>query len=264
MSIKPIPLKVKVENIPSALICEIRWTNWDYRLEGKRWAKALTSKSNKPETWLTFEEALARLKNHDGIGLFLGDGWVGIDFDNCIIESVVLEKARQLISSIGCNSVISPSNTGYKLFFKSNKGIGYQIDYTTNKRQNWTSRRYFTVTGHGSGDPTVYHELTTEPVVEVLSNRTGYKNPADCSDDELLNHIIGNPTKQSDTFLSLFRGDKKGYKSHSETDLALCSILAFWTNFDSDRVDKIFQSSNLMRDKWQGSYKRSTIAKAMQ
>ena len=35
--------------------------------------------------------------------------------------------------------------------------------------------------------------------------------------------------------------------------MALCSILAFWTNFDQIRIDKLFRQSGLMRKKWDES-----------
>ena len=40
------------------------------------------------------------------------------------------------------------------------------------------------------------------------------------------------------------------YGTHSEADLALCSRLAWVTGNDRSRIDRIFRSSGLMRDKW--------------
>ncbi|MFQ7644172.1 hypothetical protein, partial [Ruthenibacterium lactatiformans] len=38
--------------------------------------------------------------------------------------------------------------------------------------------------------------------------------------------------------------------SHSEADIALCNALAWWTNCDAARVDRLFRQSGLMREKW--------------
>jgi len=42
-------------------------------------------------------------------------------------------------------------------------------------------------------------------------------------------------------------GDVLGYPSPSEADLALVSLLAFWTGGDAVRIDALFRSSGLMR-----------------
>jgi hypothetical protein len=64
-------------------------------------------------------------------------------------------------------------------------------------------------------------------------------------------------------FEHLWRGDDSGYDSASEADLALCSILAFWTQ-DVDQIDRLFRQSGLMRDKWDRvDYRDATIAKAL-
>jgi len=53
-------------------------------------------------------------------------------------------------------------------------------------------------------------------------------------------------------FSALFdRGDIASYKSQSEADAALCSILNFWTRNDAARTDRLFRQSALYRpEKW--------------
>jgi len=54
-------------------------------------------------------------------------------------------------------------------------------------------------------------------------------------------------------------------RRQSEADLALCSALAFWTGRDADRIDRLFRSSGLMREKWErADYREETIAKAVE
>jgi putative DNA primase/helicase len=50
-------------------------------------------------------------------------------------------------------------------------------------------------------------------------------------------------------FRSLFAGDHD-YPSGSEADLALCSILAYWTDGHPSDVDRLFRQSALFREKW--------------
>jgi primase-polymerase (primpol)-like protein len=48
----------------------------------------------------------------------------------------------------------------------------------------------------------------------------------------------------------LWRGDTRGYGSPSEADMALCGILAFWTQ-DAEQLDRLFRRSGLYRAKWE-------------
>jgi putative DNA primase/helicase len=59
-----------------------------------------------------------------------------------------------------------------------------------------------------------------------------------------------------------------GYGSRSEADLALCVVLAFWTQRDAARMDRLFRGSALRRDKWDEprgtqTYGAKTIAAAL-
>ena len=51
-------------------------------------------------------------------------------------------------------------------------------------------------------------------------------------------------------YRSILDGDKQRYPSQSEADAALCTLLAFWTGKDTERIDKFFRMSRLMRPKW--------------
>jgi hypothetical protein len=53
------------------------------------------------------------------------------------------------------------------------------------------------------------------------------------------------------------------WPSWSEADQALCNHLAWWTRRDRTRIDRLFRSSDLMREKWGGTYASSTIDKAI-
>jgi hypothetical protein len=103
------------------------------------------------------------------------------------------------------------------------------------------------VTGAGTGDPltdlTEYIEewfpIRVEPVTDLDSRRTGYEDAEITSDDDLLLRMVGNDTN-GDDFLALWRGEISDYgEDHSRADLALCCHLAFWTNYDAERIDRM-------------------------
>jgi putative DNA primase/helicase len=67
-------------------------------------------------------------------------------------------------------------------------------------------------------------------------------------------------------FSQLWAGDWSDYPSQSEADLALCSILLYWTGGDRDRVERLFGQSELgKRAKWteREGYRKSTIEAAL-
>jgi putative DNA primase/helicase len=75
--------------IPEALRVERRWIVWHYQAREKsKPAKApsYNAKANDSRTWLSLDEANAlysKQREPGGIGFVLGDGFVGIDADNC-------------------------------------------------------------------------------------------------------------------------------------------------------------------------------------
>ena len=68
--------------------------------------------------------------------------------------------------------------------------------------------------------------------------------PADLDDLTLIEKA--KQSRNGNIFTALWNGDISGYKSHSEADLALCNALAFWTNKDANRIDKLFRQSGLI------------------
>jgi hypothetical protein len=99
----------------------------------------------------------------------------------------------------------------------------------------------------------------------IFGRPDGERNP----DEELIEKAkaAANGAK----FSKLSGGDFRDYESPSEADLALCSMLAFWTAGDRSRMDHIFRQSGLMREKWDEkhfgdgrTYGQSTIQKAIE
>ena len=85
------------------------------------------------------------------------------------------------------------------------------------------------------------------------------------SDEELIEKAKDAKNGNGAKFTALWQGDITGYESHSEADLALCSLLAFWTGKDSDRIDKLFRQSGLYREKWdREDYRGLTIDTAIE
>ena len=84
----------------------------------------------------------------------------------------------------------------------------------------------------------------------TTGRRKSTKSPSDqISDNDLIKKMFA--SRKGEKIKKLFDGDIKDYKNDSSAaDMALCSELGWWTNYNPDRMDKIFRQSKLMRPKW--------------
>jgi hypothetical protein len=121
----------------------------------------------------------------------------------------------------------------------------------------YDSGRYFTVTGHHvAGSPltvelrteqikVLYEKIFPEPV--PTGNGSGSSNTLD--DEAVIS--TAQASKNGAKFTALWNGDISGHNNnHSEADAALCSHLAYWTNRDAAKMDRLFRRSKLFRPKW--------------
>lgn len=155
-------------NIPRALRREKRWvpwiTQWLPKARGGagKWDKrpGLGKSTAKPDTWLTFADALAECKAHPD--LYAGIGYctteqtlfVGIDLDRCITDGVIASWAQEVVDQLISYTEISPSGTGLRIMVAghvpndwNNHDVGIEV-YGGN------TARFLTITGtHLSGTP---------------------------------------------------------------------------------------------------------------
>lgn len=102
------------------------------------------------------------------------------------------------------------------------------------------------------------HTRASEPLASANGN--GYH--PELSDDLLV--ALASGAKNGVKFEELWGGNTSGYDSHSEADLALVRMLAFYTQ-DEAQLDSLFRRSGLYREKWdRGDYSHRTIAKALE
>lgn len=213
------------------------------------------AKAGHPDTWATFEEAVRAAPRYDGIGFeFDGDGIIGIDFDHCIENGQLAPWVQAWVDRFGSYTEVSPSGTGIHILCQ-----GSLRDRPAVKRKEveiYDRARYFTMTGRTFGTPRPLRDAQT--ALDALYEAFGRKDekprqatpvrPLDMDDSTLIKKI--EQSAGGARFAPLWRGDTGGYGSHSEADLALCSILAFWTRCNAGQMDRLFRSSGLMREKW--------------
>lgn len=148
--VRPAILPPVLDNIPAELKAVPRWVLWRLEWRGA-WSKVPYSpdgrraKSNDSATWATFEEVTS-VDGYDGIGFMLGDGWCGIDLDDCRDPETgkLTRSAKSILRRVNTYCEVSPSGTGVKLFGRGCKGT----DQTRfDGAEIYDSNRYFCVTG---------------------------------------------------------------------------------------------------------------------
>jgi putative DNA primase/helicase len=263
---RPTALSVKADSIPAELKRERRWVIWKYvKTKDGRWTKPLfiatapqsNAKSTDPSTWRTFDEGLSAYHDGkcDGIGFVLGDGYVGFDADG--------DAAPEILQTLNTYSETSPSGKGVHAIARGSKP---DAKCRTGNFELYDRGRYFTVTGHHiPGLPTTVEERTDQiakvydRLFEKADETPKPPAPAGDDDDALIRRMAA--AKNGEKFKALWRGDITGYPSPSEATSALCGILAFWTNKDPERMDRLFRKSGLMRSKWDDRRGDSTWGK---
>jgi putative DNA primase/helicase len=249
-----------------------------------------------PIQWADYETALSAHQSgryrSNGISVLVhpDSGLVGLDLDHCIVDGKFSEEAQEIVDGVCSYSEISPSGEGVRIFLYGklpdkgrrrgnfecyDKGrhltvTGNHILGTPDKINNnqetldWFHRKF--IAGETISDETEIHKLPDQ------INTESDQSPSQVSTAEtksILEKIRA--SKQKDKFDRLFKGDIAEYSSQSEADLALCSILAFWTGRNNSFIDEVFRKSGLYRQKWNekhysdgSTYGQSTINKSIE
>ncbi|NLB00625.1 MAG: hypothetical protein GX837_06645 [Methanomicrobiales archaeon] len=270
--------------VPASMKQAKRWVTWQYEIrDGKKTKVPHTpgkgrASSTDPATWVSFEAAVQAEQFYSGIGFVLGDGWLGLDADHVRDPDTgawvpgILDEIR----SVQSYAEVSPSGSGAHVITYGTK----PGDRCRAKGEVWEmyeDGRYFTVTGdHIPGTPDEVHEPapgSLEAIYEKIGRSKTELAPGDrpaprpattpdLTDEEVVEKCrnAANAAK----FNALWRGDTAGYASGSEADLALCNILAFYTQ-DPAQLERLVRQSGLYREKWDRTdYVIRTISAALQ
>jgi hypothetical protein len=263
-----------------------QWVVWRYeKVEGKekpakvpyqakRGRSPQMAKTNDANTWGTYEEARAKYEEAirwnmkerwEGIGFVFNNDYTGIDYDHCITDNVIDALAWERIKATWSYSEVSPSGTGIKSIVKGTIPGGRHCSDI----EMYDHCRFFTFTGnHLKGTPTTIEarqqELTILHKEISPADKGNSKKPPMCirvaCDHErtakeleeagkLILQKASNAANKG-KFCALWDGEIIGYKSQSEADLALCRLLAYWTDYDEVMIDYLFRQSSLYRQKW--------------
>ncbi|OFR02168.1 DNA primase [Staphylococcus sp. HMSC066C03] len=268
-----------LSNIPDELKQLNNWCVWKFEnRNGKRTkipfnaATGEFAKSNDKSTWSSYETAV-NAEGVDGIGFFFEPPYLGIDIDDIDDDLHRFKQGDKLDNIVSefneafkSYTEVSPSGNGLHIIVKG------KIPGSRRRKGNiemYDSGRFFTMTGKTIGKykdvtevseqvfKTIYEKYLPDNTVKYPTTNNYQQNIHNLSEIDVINEIY--KSKQAKLFDDLMKGNYEPYyTSHSEADMALANILAFWCARDYSQMDSIFRQSNLYRDKWDEKRKNST------
>jgi primase-polymerase (primpol)-like protein len=215
-----------------------------------------------PKTWGRFDDALAlaRDRHFSGFGYVFSrdDPFAGVDVDGCRNPATgqLDPWAEEIVAALDTYTEVSPSGTGVKAFLQG-RLPGRRC--RRGKVELYDRDRFFAVTGlkleiapanvrpGQAALDGLYRELF-DPDLRQPPRTAPAALVALPDDIEVVQRACA--ARNGAKFARLWAGDWSGYATHSEADLALCGLLAFWVGGDPERIDRLFRSSGLMRPKW--------------
>lgn len=155
-----------LRNVPAAMQAAERWVGWAPEKRGEKMTKVpkcvfapgRNASSTDPSTWAMFSAANAALATGrvHGVGFVLGDGWAGVDLDNCIDFDTgeIKAWAMEILAPFKgiAYAEMSPSRRGIKLFGRIDPvavGRGRKVPFEDGTVEVYAPPpgRFFTVTG---------------------------------------------------------------------------------------------------------------------
>lgn len=268
-----------LSNIPDELKQLNNWCVWKFEnRNGKRTKIPFNAetgefaKSNNKSTWSSYETAV-NAEGVDGIGFFFEPPYLGIDIDDIDDDLHRFKQGDKLDNIVSefneafkSYTEVSPSGNGLHIIVKG------KIPGSRRRKGNiemYDSGRFFTMTGKNIGKykdvtevseqvfKTIYNKYLPDNTIKYPTTNNYQENIHNLSEIDVINEIYN--SKQAKLFDDLMKGNYEPYyTSHSEADMALANILAFWCAKDYSQMDSIFRQSNLYRDKWDEKRKNST------
>ena len=258
--------------VPAELKALRQWVAWrEEQRDGKPTkipyqVNRRKAQPNNPQTWTDYQTVCDHRDDFSGIGFVFSadDSYCGIDLDDCLDAQGKLKAwAKPIVDrlkSVGYGER-SPSGHGIKFWTRATLGAEAKhkvyIVEGADAIEIYDQLRYFTVTGKGKGEIDDGQQVIDWLVKHYLSpsHRPTPRTPKPPSQPtrdalntaEVISHIKA--SRQSAKFDALMAGNATGYGSQSEADLALCAVVAFWSQ-EHAVIDAIFRQSALMRPKW--------------
>lgn len=237
-------------------------------------------------TWSHYDDVVNKRKQNPSYGvgfvLPLDNSIVAVDIDHCLDEdfNIIDKKFQELVEKADSYTEISPSGTGVHVFFSVPETI--KLERNRSKKcpgfEVYSSGRYMTFTENIYGKEKDVREVTRKELLDILATigypwnehaeskaEIGKISPIQFNDFEIIERMFS--AKNGDKIKKLYNGDTSEYNNDkSGADMALCIHLAFWTQKDPERIERLWINSPLgQREKTQDrqDYRDRTVKQAI-
>jgi NrS-1 polymerase HBD domain/Family of unknown function (DUF5906) len=240
---------------------------------------------NDTSAYVSYQQAVIAVKKHQatGVAFVIHEPFFFIDIDDCITNGIMSPLAHELIAQFK-SAYIETSISGNGIHI-----IGQGIAPPHKCRREdiglefYTERRFVALTlteATGSMEfdaskllPAFVQRYMALPAPEALRDET---RDVRAPDDELIDkalasHSALNKTVQfadlwfnhTDALAKAYPASDEREYDYNRADAALAQHLAFWTNNDHERIERLMRRSDLVREKWERSdYLLRTIRQA--
>ena len=256
------------------------WWNADKGKYNKRPVNCNSDKgeyaeSDNPETWTTFDNALKYLKEKGGTTVAYAldgkDNISCIDLDRCYDENGQPSAlAKEVLSKCGKTYIEkSVSGNGLHIFGKTS-GMDIRTFSKDGDLEFYQKEHFIAMTGDGSGYSRL-ESFDTPEMKELLSRKCekreewkgvckGVNGLSTMTDRDVVEKASN--AKNGDKFKRLYAGEDL-QNTHSNSDMSLMNLLAYWCNGDKEQMLRIFATSGLFRPNKSPDYYEGTAIKAL-
>lgn len=234
-----------LSNIPQELRSLRQWVAANAKKEPINPRTGKLASVTDPATWGSFEEAKAA--GHPSVGFVLSssDPYAIIDLDDKPHKPLTLEERTRhqaILAAFDTYTERSQSGRGYHIVARGVLPKGVHRDSV----EIYSSERYMIFTGNVvKPRPILEHQALLTQMYEQMAPRSSVslvELDEVLTDEDIVDLAMS--ASNSDKFNSLARGEMHEYPSQSEADLALLSIIAFYTP-SNEQVRRLFRYSAL-------------------
>ena len=233
------------------------------------------AESDNPETWTTFDKALEYVREHGGTTIAYAldgkDKVSCVDIDRCFDENGELsETAKEALKRSGATyAERSVSGNGLHIFGKTD-GMDLRTFSKGGDLEFYQKEQFIAMTGDGAKTKDLvnfdscgmkpYLESKCEKRIEWKGVCKGENGLSSMSDKDVVEKA--REAKNGDKFKRLYAGEDL-QNNHSNSDMSLMNILAYWCNGDKEQMLRIFATSGLFRPNKSADYYEHTAIKAL-
>ena len=233
------------------------------------------AESDNPETWTTFDKALEYVREHGGTTIAYAldgkDKVSCVDIDRCFDKNGELsETAKETLKKSGATyAERSVSGNGLHIFGKTN-GMDLRTFSKDGDLEFYQKEQFIAMTGDGAKTKDLvnfdtcgmkpYLESKCEKRIEWKGVCKGENGLSSMSDKDVVEKA--GAAKNGDKFKRLYAGEDL-QNNHSNSDMSLMNILAYWCNGDKEQMLRIFATSGLFRPNKSADYYEHTAIKAL-